>query len=62
MRVLIRKIVKDYITNNGASAKSDLVNACITAGAEADRTNNVIDKMITRGKLVESGGTYTVAA
>ena len=61
MKVAIRKVVKEYITANGASTKEELKAALAAAGAREHRSERLVDRMTRRGKLIESGGTYTVA-
>jgi len=61
MKVAIRKVVIEYIGTNGASTKEELEAALVSAGAEQRRIDGLVERMARRGKLIESGGTYTVA-
>jgi len=57
----VRKFIKDHIVDNGPSSEAELIAACQAAGAKSPRAERIIQRMTSHGKLVENGGTYTLA-
>jgi hypothetical protein len=62
MTVRVRKFIKDHIADTGPSTEAELAAVCQTAGVASGRFERVMQRMVTRGKLIKDGDTYTVAA
>ena len=60
MPVPVRKQIKDYIIANGPSTEAELVTECAKDGVREGRVNRVLERLVTRGKLTESGGDYSL--
>jgi predicted HTH transcriptional regulator len=60
MPVPVRKQIKDYITANGPSTEAELATECAKEGVREERVSRVLERLVTRGKLTESGGDYSL--
>lgn len=59
--MIIRKGIKEFLTANGESAKADIVADCVANGARERRVERILERMTTRGKLVQNGDNYVLA-
>jgi hypothetical protein len=60
MPVPVGKQIKDYIAANGTTSGAELVIECAKEGRDESRVNRVLERLVTRGKLTESGGDYSL--
>ena len=60
MPLPVGKQIKDYIAANGTSTKADLVAECAKEGRDESRVDRVLDRLVTRGKLTETDGDYSL--
>ena len=60
MPIPVGKQIKDYIAANGPSTTAELVIECAKAGTHETRVNRVLTRLVTRGKLTESFGSYSL--
>ncbi len=61
MPVPVRKQIKDYHAANGPSTEAELATECAKDGVREERVNRVLERLVTRGVLTESGGDYNLA-
>ena len=60
MPVPVGKQIKDYIAANGPSTAAELIVECEKEGRDEVRVNKVLERLVNRGKLTESGGDYSL--
>lgn len=60
----IRKIIKDFLTENPNSTEAAIVADCAaknSSGHASERASKALAQMTSRGKIVKTGNSYTLA-
>jgi hypothetical protein len=60
MPIPVGKQIKDYIAANGPSTRAELVVECEKEGRDETRVDRVLERLVTRGKLTETDGDYSL--
>jgi len=60
--MIIRQIIKDFLTNNANSSEATILAECEAKGyGSPSRVSMLLAKMVTRGVIVKNGDSYSIA-
>ena len=57
----IRKVIKEFLTDNPNSSGADVVAACEAEGYKDTRAHAVLDRLERRGVIEKTGEDYSIA-
>jgi hypothetical protein len=58
--MIVKKCITDYLTANGPSTKMEIVDDCVANGIRRMRARIVLDRIVSKNKVVHTGDNYSL--